>query len=113
MADPDASPGYTVKKKFDESWKDSVNQEKSGAAPAHAQSHAPEPKNAPPQEPEHAREHAHDPEEEAGPAESGFSYLVSSLGMQALLALGEIPNPITQDQRADLPQALSLIDILS
>jgi hypothetical protein len=69
----------------DESWKEAVQKERSGA-----------PAETPP---------------EAAP-ETDFLGFVSTLAMQVLMALGEIPHPGTGETRQDLPQARYLIDIL-
>lgn len=42
-----------------------------------------------------------------------FSLFVSSLGMQALMGLGEITNPLTKKKEVNLDQAKQTIDILS
>lgn len=42
-----------------------------------------------------------------------FQFLVTSLGMEALAALGEIPHPVTKKQGVTLPQAKHLIDVLT
>ena len=93
MAEADADDrGFTVKKKIDESWKNTVEKEK-----------AKTPKMAePPPESEHA-----------GPPEVDFPFFVSTLGMQALVALGEVPNPGTGEKHADLANAKYLIDVLA
>ena len=73
-----------ISKKVDESWKDSVRKEKETTT-----------------------------EKPAQPAtESDFLTFVSTLAMQALMALGEIPNPTTGKSHADLAQAQYLIDVL-
>jgi len=41
-----------------------------------------------------------------------FPIFVSSLGMQALAALGEMENPITKKKETDLEQAQYMIDII-
>ncbi|MFH1093245.1 MAG: DUF1844 domain-containing protein [Candidatus Omnitrophota bacterium] len=41
-----------------------------------------------------------------------FNLFISSLGMQALMALGEIENPMTEKKDLQLPQAKYLIDTL-
>lgn len=76
---------FSIKKKVDESWKDSVNKEKGGSASA-----------APP----------------PPPPSSNFSLFISSLGMQVLMALGEAVDPEAPQTPADLGQAKYLIDIL-
>lgn len=53
---------------------------------------------------------------EAGQAEQGeelnFSNYVASLGFQALIFMGEIPNPVTQKAEKHLGQSKFLIDTL-
>lgn len=84
----------SVKKKIDEAWKETVAREKK------------------------ARE-AKEPEEEAEKAgvapsmEMDFSLFISSLGMQALMGLGEITDPLTKKKEVNLDQAKQTIDILS
>lgn len=82
-----------VKKKIDEAWKETVAREKK------------------------ARE-AKEPEEEAEkagplPMEMDFSLFISGLGMQALMGLGEITDPLTKKKEVNLDQAKQTIDILS
>lgn len=89
----DSSPETTVKKKVDESWKNSVQQEKGGPAAVPAPAEA--------------------PQEDVPAAESAFVFFLSSLGLQTLVALGEIPNPATSLKTVDLNQARYLIDTLS
>ena len=72
-------------KKVDESWKHSVEKEKQAQAT---------------------------PEESAPAAEADFLGFVSTLAMQALMALGEMPNPQTGQAQPDLPQARYLIDVI-
>ncbi len=86
MAENHESPqDFTIKKKVDEGWKDSVEKEK-----------------------------GHSPEEEAPspPIEPDFPFFISTLGMQALAALGEAADPTTHVKKTDLNQAHYLIDIL-
>ncbi len=61
-------------------------------------------------------------EEEAQPPSQGeqqdvpqldFANYVASLGFQALVFMGEIPNPITNEIQKNLPQSKFLIDTLS
>ena len=87
-------------KKVDENWKEQIEKEKSriaaGPSPSSGVS-------------------APAPEEPAGPAEAPtgeFGMFLSSLSMQAMMALGELPHPVTQERQEDLEQARYLIDIL-
>ncbi|RKY40014.1 MAG: DUF1844 domain-containing protein [Candidatus Omnitrophota bacterium] len=41
-----------------------------------------------------------------------FALFISSLGMQALMHLGEVVNPLTNKKETDLKQAKQTIDIL-
>lgn len=89
-----------ISKKVDEDWKTHVEREKTafeGGASAPV-------KKAPPPVPGHKGQ----------PAESSMSFgvFISSLSMQALSALGEMPPPGTQAAEIDLEQARYLIDIL-
>lgn len=73
------------KKKVDESWKEAVKKEQAAA-------------------------------EETGkepPIEATFHLFITSLMMQALIALGELENPITKKKEENLEQARFLIDTLS
>lgn len=105
-----SSPG----KKVDESWKEAVNREKqtgsapsaSPPAPAREPAASPRQNSVPPPPP------APD-EEEQEPADSPFLSFVSTLGIQSLAALGEMPNPATGTIHADLGQARYLIDTLA
>lgn len=75
------------KKKVDESWKDNVRKE---------------------------AEHAPSQPAPAAPVpESEFIFFVSTLGMQALLALGELAHPVTGEKNTDFAQAKYLIDTLA
>ena len=72
-------------KKVDESWKNTVEKEK----------HVPNPAS-----------------ETTGPAESEFLGFISTLAMQAMIAMGEIAHPQTGQLEPDPPQARYLIDIV-
>ena len=74
-----------IRKKVDETWKERVEKERS-------------------------REEERDILEEI-PA--SFQFLVTSLGMEALAALGDIPHPVTHKQEVNLPQAKHAIDLLT
>jgi hypothetical protein len=41
-----------------------------------------------------------------------FSFFITSLGMQALVALGEIPNPTNNKKESNLDQAKYIIDTI-
>ena len=72
-------------KKVDESWKDTVEKERSFS-----------PAEEPPAE----------------SPESGFLEFISTLAMQSMMALGEMAHPETGQNHENLPQAKYLIDTL-
>ena len=72
------------KKRIDDSWKEQVSREKSQ-------------------------------QKEQGsftPPEPDFSFFLTTLALQASIALGQVPNPATQKTEKDLQQAQFLIDTL-
>jgi hypothetical protein len=81
------SSGFTIKKKVDETWKDNAEKEKESV------------------------ESAHEPKADAAPS---FSSLVTTLGMQAFMALGELQSSEapTEPPVIDLAQAKALIELL-
>lgn len=86
-----------ISKKVDEDWKERVAAEK--AAPA---------AGAAPKEQPKAQSKAQTQE----PKQTDFTFFISSLSMQALIALGEIPHPATNQPHPDPEQARYLIDLL-
>lgn len=76
-----------TEKKVDDSWKQDVAREKGQAAS--------------PAEPEPAPQ-----------TSLSFTQFITSLGYQALMHLGEIPYPGTEEKRLDLETAKETIDIL-
>ena len=86
MADPQGNAsGFTIKKKVDESWKDTAEKEKEIPEP-----NVPDPSLTEPE----------------------FSSFLSTLGMQAFFALGELQDPASVEKKIDLAQAKYLIDII-
>ncbi len=83
-----------VKKKIDEAWKETVAREK---------------KTREAKEPAEVAEKAG----VAPSMEMDFSLFISGLGMQALMGLGEITDPLTKKKEVNLDQAKQTIDILS
>ncbi len=81
------SQGFTIKKKVDESWKNSVDKEKLVPSADAAETSVPPPSPA-------------------------FPFFISSLGMQALVALGELPDPVSKEKGLDLANAKYLIDTI-
>ena len=78
----------TNQKKVDESWKDNIDKERV-------------PDNAPAQE------------EQFSIPEANFSFFITTLGMQASIALGDMPNPADNKPEQNLDQAKFLIDTLA
>ena len=98
MADNHGDPaGFGIKKKVDESWKDNVEKEKEAVEPARKPAMDPEPDAETPPE-----------------LTPSFSSLVTTLGMQAFIALGEFQGPAAAEHAPsiDLAQAKSFIDLL-
>lgn len=72
-------------KKVDEGWKESVEKEKQKVSPE---------------------------SEEITIPEANFSFFITTLGIQTAIALGEVPNPVTNKTEDNLDQAKYLIDTL-
>jgi len=81
-------------KKIDESWKEQVEQEK--------KTHAAAKQPAAPGTPEAAQ----------GFPEARFDVFLSGLALEALVALGDAPHPVTNKPAQNLAQARYLIDLL-
>ena len=86
-----------TEKKVDEGWKDSASREKTNVSGASAAA----------------------PKSDSGQSSSktaktskGFVNLVTSLGLQAMIHLGEVPNPETQIQEVNTQAAREVIDLL-
>jgi len=75
-----------IDKKIDEGWKDNIEKEKQDAETG--------------------------PESGLQRPEASFPLFISGLGMQALMALGEIENPVTKKKETDFPQARYIIDTI-
>jgi len=82
-------------KRVDESWKDEVAKERGGGPAQPTEPASPQPESARQEMPQ-----------------VDFGFFLSTLSMQALVALGEIPNPATNQPEANLDQARYLIDLL-
>ena len=85
-------------KKVDESWKEQMERERQ--QPASPSSAAPQ--QPPKQKPQKPRKEEQTP----------FSVFLSSLSMQVLMALGEMPHPATGLVQEEPEQARYLIDVL-
>ena len=86
-------------KKVDENWKEQMEKERQAPRPSEP------PKSAQPQPPPPQPRRG-------GAAQSDFSMFLSSLSMQAMIALGEVVHPATGLAQPDPEQARYLIDIL-
>jgi hypothetical protein len=103
------SPLYdSTGKKIDESWKEQVEKEKH-TPPVEKPQTVRAQNSAAPQPQEPAPDGSKPSEEPADPA---FAQFVSSLAMQAMMGLGEMPNPVTRLAQEDLGQAKAMIDML-
>ena len=94
-------PGSPIEKKVDESWKaradnDRRSQNKGGGI------HAVPPSSSPSSSGENRQE----------TPVTDFGFFLSTLSMQVLVALGEVPHPGTGRPEQDLEQARTLIDVL-
>ncbi len=76
-----------AQKKVDESWKDDVEREK-------------------------VEEKTETPKEPTKETEVNFTLFLSTMGLQAYVALGEIPDPSSKQSTVNLPQAKYMIDML-
>lgn len=79
----------SAKKKIDKAWKEAVARDKEAEGPVKDRGR-----------------------EAEAPPEMDFSLFISSLGMQVLVGLGEITNPVTKKKEENLEQARQTIDIL-
>ena len=89
-------------KSVDESWKDAVAKDKEvghGDSCGCGNDH----------EDGHGHEHDHD----HGEMQVDFFNYIASMGYQAMIFLGEVPNPMTQKTEANIRQAKFLIDTIA
>jgi hypothetical protein len=99
-------------KKIDDAWKEKVEKEK-----LQGQEHL-NPKNDGPssafKEGTYPKKEETTPSvEEAFPGEPDFSFFVTTLSVQAAIALGEIPNPLTKRKETNFSQGKLIIDTLA
>jgi hypothetical protein len=115
----------TPQKRVDESWKEQVEREKQSPPPAAVPAGpagptrpagpvaAPGPRAAgPTATPEHKAAEAGPGTADEGLPEARFDLFVSGLAMEALIALGDAPHPVTRKQSMNQKQARYLIDVL-
>jgi hypothetical protein len=75
--------------------------------PSESPQAAPSSTERPPQAPSQ-----HNEEQPTAAEEMNFASFLISLGTQAFMHLGDIPNPMTQQREKDLPAAKQMIDLL-
>ncbi|MDO8730040.1 MAG: DUF1844 domain-containing protein [Candidatus Omnitrophota bacterium] len=97
-------------KKVDESWKEQVEKERQAPVseppkPAQPQRQEPPPVSSARQQPQPSRRGA-------APPQSDFAMFLSSLSMQAMIALGEMAHPATGLAQPDMEQSRYLVDVL-
>ncbi len=91
-----------VNKKVDESWK-----EKAKVEPKQEEPKQEEPKLEP-----DTKQNQKPTDDSTPMPEADFKFFLSSLGMQAWIALGLLPNPMTEKTEENLQQAKFIIDTL-
>ncbi len=103
---------------IDEGWKERVEAEKHAAAAKQAEEKT---TAAPPQQPSPAQPTAtpasEAPEKStarpgAQPPAASLSFLITTLATQAMMCLGQLPNPATGQAETRLPEAKHFIDML-
>ena len=98
-------------KHVDESWKEQASLEKNILAEEPAQHAAPE--QILPNDPTDQTQGLEGDVQEGQAVEINFLNYITSLGFQAMIFMGEIPNPVTNKVDKNLEQAKFLIDTLS
>jgi len=93
-----------TEKKIDESWKENINKDKEKNAPQNMNST---------QQEKYTQKDRISQKESTEKQHLNFSTFISSLGMQALYHMGEIPNPMTQKKEVNLEAASEVIDIIT
>lgn len=91
-------------KYIDESWKDAVANEKNQKAEADKNLHADSEQPSPPED---------SSVDAAQMPELNFISYITSLAFQAMIFLGEIPNPLSEALEKNLTQAKFIIDTLA
>ena len=102
-----------VKKRVDESWKEQAAREKEVLAHTPTKEASPAaPSSAQPTSAPADAGPALSESEASGSPEARFDLFVSSLAMEAFIAMGDIPHPVTRKQAVNLAHAKYLIDLL-
>lgn len=97
------------KKYIDESWKEQASQEKGILSGTSGQSETSQPPSS-----DDLGSKSEDQTDEAGPImDVNFLNYITSLGYQAMIFMGEVPNPVTNEVEKNLHQAKFLIDTLA
>ena len=98
-------------KYVDESWKEQASQEKNVLAEEPARQASPE--QILPNDPTNQVQGSEGDAQQGQAVEINFLNYITSLGFQAMIFMGEIPNPVTNEIDKNLEQAKFLIDTLS
>ena len=101
----------TKEKYVDESWKEQASQEKDVLAEEPEQQASPE--QISPNDPVDKVQGSEGEAQQGQAVEINFLNYITSLGYQAMIFMGEIPNPVTNEVDKNLEQAKFLIDTLS
>ena len=91
-------------KKVDNEWKEQIDRERNAPSAEKSPEKSSESKTPPENKPKKAASGKPDPH---------FVNFVSSLAFQALAALGEVPDPVSQERKVNPEQAKQMIDILT
>jgi hypothetical protein len=110
MADPDAEPTFKV---TDRRRRDDAEPVPAAASRSDPRPPDPRPAEAPrPSIIESPGQPRREPAPPAGAAERSLVGLLMMLGSEALIALGEAPDPVSGQRHRELPHAAGVIDLL-
>lgn len=115
-----------ITKKVDEAWKERVEKERQEpvsdpgqaapvggqAAPASKPQVSDQPQPESPRSKAEPRKRAESAQQKE-PAHTEFTFFLSTLSMQAMIALGDVPHPATNQAQLDLEQARYMVDVLA
>ena len=106
-------PDEPVKKRVDESWKEQAEREKQSPTAPGAGPAAPTDAGAPPAA-SGPGDRLEPGAEEApgGLPEARFDVFLSGLAMEAFVAMGDMPHPVTRKRAVNLPHAKYIVDLL-
>jgi hypothetical protein len=111
--EPSAEKKFADKKIIvDEDWKSQVEREKESLAAKQGESQGQDPQNNDPASGDRSTASPASGPEEAGYPPASIGILISTLATEAMMAMGQIPNPMTQKPEVSRPQAQFAIDML-